>query len=89
MGLRTGLSAPARRLPDRLDDLHGPWQGTVEVLGSPAGVQAHRVAYVPQAEGVDWSFPVSVWIPTWSTPGARPRWEIARFTLGSSSIHLA
>jgi hypothetical protein len=22
MGLRTGLSAPARRLPDRLDDLH-------------------------------------------------------------------
>jgi hypothetical protein len=29
MGLRTGLSAHARRLPDRLDDLHGPWQGTV------------------------------------------------------------
>ena len=29
MGLRTGLSAPARRLPDHLDDLHGPWQGTV------------------------------------------------------------
>ena len=29
MGLRTGLSAPARRLPERLDDLHGPWQGTV------------------------------------------------------------
>ena len=29
MGLRTGLSAPARRLPDRLDDLHGPRQGTV------------------------------------------------------------
>ena len=29
MGLRTGLSAPARRLPERLDDLHGPWQGVV------------------------------------------------------------
>ena len=29
MGLRTGMSAPARRLPDGLDDLHGPWQGTV------------------------------------------------------------
>jgi len=29
MGLRTGLAAPGRRLPDRLDDLHGPWQGTV------------------------------------------------------------
>src|SRR5881227_3842614 len=29
MGLRTGLSVPARRLPERLDDLHWPWQGTV------------------------------------------------------------
>ena len=29
MGLRTGLSKPASRLPERLDDLHGPWQGTV------------------------------------------------------------
>jgi ABC-type Mn2+/Zn2+ transport system ATPase subunit len=38
-----------------------PWTGTVEVLGSPAGRQARRVAYVPQAELVDWSFPVSVW----------------------------
>jgi ABC-type Mn2+/Zn2+ transport system ATPase subunit len=38
-----------------------PWHGTVEVLGSPAGDEAQRVAYVPQAELVDWSFPVSVW----------------------------
>jgi ABC-type Mn2+/Zn2+ transport system ATPase subunit len=38
-----------------------PWSGTVEVLGAPAGQEAHRVAYVPQAELVDWSFPVSVW----------------------------
>ena len=29
MGLRTGFTAHARRLPDRLDDLHGPWQGPV------------------------------------------------------------
>ena len=29
MGLHTGLFADAKRLPDRLDDLHGPWQGTV------------------------------------------------------------
>ena len=29
MGLRTGFTAHAKRLPDRLDDLHGPWQGTV------------------------------------------------------------
>jgi hypothetical protein len=27
--LRTGLAGYARRLPDRLEDLHGPWQGTV------------------------------------------------------------
>ncbi|HET7636610.1 MAG TPA: metal ABC transporter ATP-binding protein [Candidatus Limnocylindria bacterium] len=38
-----------------------PWSGTVEVLGAPPLVEAHRVAYVPQAELVDWSFPVSVW----------------------------
>jgi ABC-type Mn2+/Zn2+ transport system ATPase subunit len=38
-----------------------PWTGSVEVLGAPAGQEAKRVAYVPQAELVDWSFPVSVW----------------------------
>jgi ABC-type Mn2+/Zn2+ transport system ATPase subunit len=38
-----------------------PWTGTVEVLGATAGREAHRVAYVPQAELVDWSFPVNVW----------------------------
>jgi ABC-type Mn2+/Zn2+ transport system ATPase subunit len=38
-----------------------PWSGTVEVLGQPAGEAAHRIAYVPQAELVDWSFPVTVW----------------------------
>jgi ABC-type Mn2+/Zn2+ transport system ATPase subunit len=37
-----------------------PWTGTVEVLGAPAGQAARRVAYVPQAELVDWGFPVSV-----------------------------
>ena len=29
MGLRTGITGHARRLPDRLEDLHGPWQGVV------------------------------------------------------------
>ena len=29
MGLRASLFGHARRLPDRLEDLHGPWQGTV------------------------------------------------------------
>jgi manganese/iron transport system ATP-binding protein len=38
-----------------------PWSGTVEVLGAQPGREAHRVAYVPQAEVVDWSFPVTVW----------------------------
>jgi hypothetical protein len=29
MGLFTGVTSPARRLPDRLEDLHGPWAGIV------------------------------------------------------------
>jgi ABC-type Mn2+/Zn2+ transport system ATPase subunit len=37
-----------------------PFSGTVEVLGGPAGREARRIAYVPQAEVVDWSFPVTV-----------------------------
>jgi manganese/iron transport system ATP-binding protein/manganese/zinc/iron transport system ATP- binding protein len=38
-----------------------PWSGDVDVLGAPPGVEARRVAYVPQAETVDWDFPVSAW----------------------------
>jgi manganese/iron transport system ATP-binding protein len=37
-----------------------PWHGRVEVLGSPPGRESRRVAYVPQAETVDWQFPVTV-----------------------------
>jgi ABC-type Mn2+/Zn2+ transport system ATPase subunit len=37
-----------------------PSAGTVEVLGSPPGSAASRIAYVPQAEAVDWEFPVTV-----------------------------
>ena len=37
-----------------------PWSGAIEVLGAPVGVHASRVAYVPQAEQVDWSFPIAV-----------------------------
>ena len=36
------------------------WHGRVEVLGAPAGTHAQRIAYVPQAELVDWAFPVTV-----------------------------
>jgi len=38
-----------------------PWRGDVEVLGAPPARAARAIAYVPQAELVDWSFPVSVW----------------------------
>ena len=37
-----------------------PFSGTVEVLGAPPGREARRIAYVPQAEVVDWAFPVTV-----------------------------
>ncbi len=37
-----------------------PRSGRVEVLGHAPGAQARRIAYVPQAELVDWGFPVTV-----------------------------
>ena len=37
-----------------------PDTGSVTVLGAAPGVEAHSVAYVPQAEAVDWDFPVTV-----------------------------
>src|SRR5262245_58097068 len=37
-----------------------PWSGRIEILGAPPGREARRVAYVPQAELVDWGFPVTV-----------------------------
>jgi ABC-type Mn2+/Zn2+ transport system ATPase subunit len=37
-----------------------PRAGSIEVLGAAPGVDARRVAYVPQAELVDWEFPVTV-----------------------------
>jgi len=36
-----------------------PWTGTVAVLGGRPGEHARAVAYVPQAETVDWGFPVA------------------------------
>jgi manganese/iron transport system ATP-binding protein len=40
-----------------------PRAGTVRINGLPirAVLKKHLVAYVPQAEDVDWQFPVSVW----------------------------
>ncbi len=37
-----------------------PFAGSVEVLGGPPRREAKRIAYVPQAELVDWAFPVTV-----------------------------
>ena len=37
-----------------------PMEGTVEVLGAAPGARARDVAYLPQAEAVDWDFPVTV-----------------------------
>ena len=64
-----------------------PWQGDVTVLGAVPGVEAHRVAYVPQAESVDWGFPVSVWdvvmmgrypaLGPWRRPGSADRDAVA------------
>ncbi len=39
--------------------LLAPWRGSVTVLDAPPRVHARRVAYVPQAEQVDWDFPVT------------------------------
>lgn len=40
-----------------------PTQGRIQIAGEPVATAQKRnwVAYVPQAEEVDWSFPVSVW----------------------------
>jgi ABC-type Mn2+/Zn2+ transport system ATPase subunit len=51
-GKSTLLKVIAGLLPSRA--------GTVQVLGAPPGAEASRIAYVPQAELVDWHFPVSV-----------------------------
>jgi ABC-type Mn2+/Zn2+ transport system ATPase subunit len=51
-GKSTLLKVIAGLLPAR--------SGSVEVLGAPPGDEASRIAYVPQAELVDWQFPVSV-----------------------------
>jgi len=37
-----------------------PRDGRVEILGAAPGREARRIAYVPQAELVDWAFPVTV-----------------------------
>jgi len=37
-----------------------PWSGQLTVLGGRPGSSGGRIAYLPQAEAVDWEFPVTV-----------------------------
>jgi ABC-type Mn2+/Zn2+ transport system ATPase subunit len=37
-----------------------PWSGSLRVLGGAPGTEARSIAYLPQAEAVDWEFPVTV-----------------------------
>ncbi len=61
-----------------------PASGELTVLGtSPQRLRAGSIAYVPQVEAVDWSFPATVWdvvamgrfprLPFWQRFGARDR----------------
>jgi ABC-type Mn2+/Zn2+ transport system ATPase subunit len=64
-----------------------PWSGQIEVLGKPPGKAARRIAYVPQAELVDWAFPVTVGdvvmmgrypaLGPWRQPGSADRRAVA------------
>ena len=39
-----------------------PYSGTIEVFGqSPRSLKPGTIAYVPQIEAVDWTFPATVW----------------------------
>lgn len=38
-----------------------PWRGSIELFGAPVNGSRNRVAYAPQSELVDWSFPVTVY----------------------------
>jgi ABC-type Mn2+/Zn2+ transport system ATPase subunit len=59
------------------------WRGRIEILGGAPREHARRVAYVPQAELVDWHFPVTVadvvmmgrypGLGPWRRPGSRDR----------------
>ena len=44
-----------------LAGLLAPMAGSLAILGAAPGAVARRIAYVPQAELVDWGFPVTVW----------------------------
>ncbi|MEX0800532.1 MAG: metal ABC transporter ATP-binding protein [Dehalococcoidia bacterium] len=40
--------------------LHKPWRGEVRIFGRAGSAGRRRIGYAPQAELVDWAFPVTV-----------------------------
>ena len=63
-GVTVGLIGPngsgKSTLIKALLGLLAPWEGAVRVLGGEPRAARGRVGYMPQAEHVDWSFPVTV-----------------------------
>lgn len=49
-------------------------RGEIQVLGEPAHVGRHRVAYVPQSREVDWHFPITVFDVALMGRDAHLRW---------------
>ncbi len=54
------------------------WSGQVEVFGGPPARMRDRIGYMPQAEAVDWSFPITV-REVVAMGLYRPRWGPRRF----------
>jgi ABC-type Mn2+/Zn2+ transport system ATPase subunit len=64
-----------------------PTSGRLTVLGGPPGAEARSIAYLPQAEAVDWDFPVTVRevvtmgryarLGFWHDPGREDRERVA------------
>ncbi len=63
-GSLTGLAGPngsgKSTLLKAVLGLLKPWRGDIQVFGRPIDAVRQRVGYAPQAELVDWDFPVTV-----------------------------
>ena len=64
VGALVGLAGPngsgKSTLIKTLLGLLKPWRGRIELFGRPIGAVRRQVGYAPQAELVDWDFPVTV-----------------------------
>ena len=54
-----------------------PWSGAIEIWGRDPQVARERIGYMPQAESVDWRFPVTV-RQVVEMGHYRPRWGLER-----------